>query len=288
MASAEIVQTDIPGGGTGSALKLSEMTGNAYRIAGLPYDNVEYAFSVWMKAEAETVITLSVLGTVGSTTIGTEWRKITAVTRSASSGNIDIMPEADTAVYLYKGKLETGNKATDWTPAPEDVDASVSDVQAGVDANAENISGLAAWKSEAELRLTDSAIVASVRQSAEYQQDQQNTADRMTELENAVSEQSAELAVLPGQIQGKVSRDELEKYFDFTAEDGLVIGEGGSTLKTIIAPAEMRFEENGRPVLILKESRAILADAEISGSMILGGVYMRYNPDTGHFSILRA
>ena len=96
------------------------------------------------------------------------------------------------------------------------------------------------------------------------------------------------MAVLPGQIQGKVSRDELEKYFDFTAEDGLVIGEGGSTLKTIIAPAEMRFEENGRPVLILKESRAILADAEISGSMILGGVYMRYNPDTGHFSILRA
>ena len=164
----------------------------------------------------------------------------------------------------------------------------IEDVQAGVDANAENISGLAAWKSEAELRLTDSAIVASVRQSAEYQQDQQNTADRITELENAVSEQSAELAVLPGQIQGKVSRDELEKYFDFTAEDGLVIGEGGSTLKTIIAPAEMRFEENGRPVLILRESRAILADAEISGSMILGGVYMRYNPDTGHFSILRA
>ena len=36
-------------------------------------------------------------------------------------------------IYFYNLKLEKGNKATDWTPAPEDVQANIDGVQANVD-----------------------------------------------------------------------------------------------------------------------------------------------------------
>lgn len=288
METAEIVQTTVHDGSTDSVMRLCDMSGSAYRIPGLPTDSPPYTFSVWMKADVEMSVQWYVLGTLANTQATTDWVRVTVSVQTATDSNIDCLPGGDGNLYLHKAQLETGSIATDWTEAPEDVEETISGVQAGVDGNAENISDLVTWRSEAEMRMTDSAIIATVRQSAEYRQDQQNASDRLTDIENTVSSQQASLALLPGQIQAKVSRDELEKYFDFTAADGLVIGEGGSSLKTMIAPAEMRFEENGRPVLILKESRAILSDAQISGSMMIGGVYMRYNADTGHFSILRA
>ena len=40
---------------------------------------------------------------------------------------------ANDIMYVKKIKFEKGNKATDWTPAPEDVDAGIANVQTGVD-----------------------------------------------------------------------------------------------------------------------------------------------------------
>ena len=42
-------------------------------------------------------------------------------------------------------KLEKGNKATDWTPAPEDVDAGIANVQTGVDSLNDTVFGIQAF-----------------------------------------------------------------------------------------------------------------------------------------------
>lgn len=41
--------------------------------------------------------------------------------------------DANDVSYIKKIKFEKGNKATDWTPAPEDVEAGIDNVQTGVD-----------------------------------------------------------------------------------------------------------------------------------------------------------
>lgn len=46
----------------------------------------------------------------------------------------------NTPIYLTKFKLELGNKATDWTPAPEDVDASIALVQTNLNTHTSNTS----------------------------------------------------------------------------------------------------------------------------------------------------
>ena len=48
----------------------------------------------------------------------------------------------ETAIYIAKPKLEKGNRATDWTPAPEDVDAGIANAQATADEAQEYVLGV--------------------------------------------------------------------------------------------------------------------------------------------------
>ena len=66
--------------------------------------------------------------------------------------------------YIFWVKIEKGNKPTDWTPAPEDTAMDIADLNEDLNAVAERVSA-------AELKITDSAIVSTVRSSTQYQSD---------------------------------------------------------------------------------------------------------------------
>ena len=93
-------------------------------------------------------------------------------------------------------KIENGNKATDWSPAPEDIDANITKVDTritGVEASVKtttdaissrvssteqsittinnNVSSLTTRVSTAEQKITPTAIVSTVRQSTDYTND---------------------------------------------------------------------------------------------------------------------
>ena len=50
--------------------------------------------------------------------------------------------DANDVLYVKKIKFEKGNKATDWTPAPEDVDAGIANAQTGVDSLNDTVFGV--------------------------------------------------------------------------------------------------------------------------------------------------
>lgn len=64
-------------------------------------------------------------------TLSTSWNryicKIKSTATIASGGTLSIQINKDSA-YITNIKLEKGNKATDWTPAPEDIESEVNDV----------------------------------------------------------------------------------------------------------------------------------------------------------------
>ncbi len=62
------------------------------------------------------------------------------------------------SIRFRKPKLEFGNKATDWTPAPEDVDAAIDEVEKKIELV------VASGSSSSSLTLTDSAIAAITKQ----------------------------------------------------------------------------------------------------------------------------
>lgn len=68
-----------------------------------------------------------------STITANQWTKIsiTFTTNNLSGSSFGVFPiyntGADTILYIYNCKLEKGNKPTDWSAAPEDIDADITD-----------------------------------------------------------------------------------------------------------------------------------------------------------------
>lgn len=74
-----------------------------------------------------------------STITANQWTKIsiTFTTNNLSGSSFGVYPiyntGTDTILYIYNCKLEKGNKPTDWSPAPEDIDANIQQVQDNLD-----------------------------------------------------------------------------------------------------------------------------------------------------------
>lgn len=70
-------------------------------------------------------------------------------------------------VYFFAPKLERGNKATDWTPAPEDVDAATAEAQSAADA-AQSAADAAQSTASAAQSTADSAQATADTARAEF------------------------------------------------------------------------------------------------------------------------
>ncbi|MED4916706.1 phage tail spike protein [Geobacillus thermodenitrificans] len=69
-----------------------------------------------------------------------------------------------TKIYIRYFKLEKGNRATDWTPAPEDVDGQISGLDARVSIAESSITQLA---DEIALRVEKNGVISAINQTAE-------------------------------------------------------------------------------------------------------------------------
>lgn len=97
--------------------------------------NEIYTVSFYAKASvANTTITpsCSIADSASAVTLTTTWKRYTGTIRSTAtsdSGTLSFsVNNINATYYIAAVKLEKGNKATDWSPAPEDVDSSISAV----------------------------------------------------------------------------------------------------------------------------------------------------------------
>lgn len=94
---------------------------------------VQYTVSFMAKSQSENA-TLQVNVAGGSnpknfSINATEWTKCVHTYTANNSGSLTFWLVDSGIAYITNIKLELGNKATDWTPAPEDVDTKISMVQ---------------------------------------------------------------------------------------------------------------------------------------------------------------
>lgn len=107
----------------------------------------EYCFSLWLKATANTTVTVG-YARGGQTTfnVTTEYKKFThkftALAPTAEAHGFAIYLPAGTVpgrqVFVHSIKLEEGNKNTDWSPAPSDV-ASKTEMNSKIEQTANSI-----------------------------------------------------------------------------------------------------------------------------------------------------
>ena len=83
-------------------------------------------------------------------------------------------------------KFEKGNKATDWTPAPEDVENDISQIETRI--------------TSAEQKITDDAIVSTVRKSTLYKNDL-NGKVNSTEIISTINQTAESIKIQASKIQ---------------------------------------------------------------------------------------
>lgn len=233
--------------------------------------NEQYTLSFWLKSEESGSI--QVYDRVFEST--TEWQKYSIVF-TANDTNLNIYFTNVGTYYIYHPKLEIGNKATDWTPAPEDLETSVTelttrvvDAETAIETNANEIS-LKASKSE----MNESLETYRKSSSSELEV----TADAIR-LE--LSEQVTDLNNTDNDLMALYK--EMRMNYDFTA-DGQIIGKTGSDAMMRLVNDMLEILIANVPVTTLDRYGLSADTANIKYLRI--GDYSLTKGDDGHLRII--
>ncbi|ELN1774408.1 phage tail protein [Staphylococcus pseudintermedius] len=115
------------------------------------------------------------------------------------NGNLYLVGENLTDLWIYDIKLEKGLIPTDWTPAPEDTENAINNVS-----NSLEPIKIRTTKAENSIKvLQDSLLLTATKTDVQRTLDEQ-----LNPLKNEVNEQKAQLQIMSNSIDSKVSQSE--------------------------------------------------------------------------------
>lgn len=173
--------------------------------------------------------------------------------------------------YFKLPKLELGNKATDWTPAPEDVDEAI---------NTERTERQSAIETKAN-EITSKVSETYVSNSAfeHYQKDMstqftQTKKDFTWSINQSVTDAKNEMNGQIGSVNGRVdglkeTTDNVNNYMSFD-NDGLTLGKSDSAFKTKITNQEWSIQKNGAKVTYINDQTMYITDGQFTQSLKIG------------------
>jgi hypothetical protein len=168
-------------------------------------------------------------------------------------------------------KLEKGNKATDWTPAPEDVDEAI---------NTERTTRQSAIETKAN-EITSKVSETYVSNSAfEHYQNTVSTQFTQTKKDftwsinqsvtDAKNEMSGQIDNVNGRVDGlKQTTDNVNSYMSFD-NDALTLGKSDSAFKTKITNQEWSIQKNGAKVTYINDQTMYITDGQFTQSLKVG------------------
>lgn len=168
-------------------------------------------------------------------------------------------------------KIEKGNKATDWTPAPEDVNEAI---------NTERTERQSAIETKAN-EITSKVSETYVSNSA-FEHYQNTVSSQFTQTKNdftwsinqsvtdAKNEMSGQIDSVNGRVDGlKQTTDNVNSYMSFD-NDALTLGKSDSAFKTKITNQEWSIQKNGAKVTYINDQTMYITDGQFTQSLKIG------------------
>lgn len=168
-------------------------------------------------------------------------------------------------------KLEEGNKATDWTPAPEDVDNAINEErttrQSAIETKANEITSKVS-----ETYVSNSAF--EHYQNTVSSQFTQTNKDFTWSINQSVTDAKNEMNGQIGSVNGRVdglkqTTDNVNNYMSFD-NDGLTLGKSDSAFKTKITNQEWSIQKNGAKVTYINDQTMYITDGQFTQSLKIG------------------
>ncbi len=258
-----------------SVLALTDMNGGMYRVQTLPLPKVGgasgidgiFMFTVWVKPMLDMRLVVNVLGAAKNFELAVSegWQKLEVYCESPANENIDFMPiyskAADSKLgedlYLYKAMLELGNRASDWSPAPEDTET--------------DIARLVNRVRDVELKADYDKITAYVVRTDTYRQGMNDFLDQarsdLTATEEKWNLTFSELEKKAGEGTEWVTRNKT--WMDADSK-GLHMGKSDSAFTMDLSNEELAFNQNGNKVAHINNQSMHITNAEITSRMNIG------------------
>lgn len=147
--------------------------------------------------------------------------------------------------YSDRIKLERGNKATDWTPAPEDVNNKI-------DSTADDLELSIASQSASITNDVHGIVLNALEdyvEKDEYNTYKSSTKSQLEVLSNQIemnfTSTNSSIETVDGKVDTKF--EELTKYIRFST-DGIEIGKDENSLKLKLDNDMIQFTKNGQPI----------------------------------------
>nr|DAT96095.1 MAG TPA: tail protein [Bacteriophage sp.] len=168
-------------------------------------------------------------------------------------------------------KLEKGNKATDWTPAPEDVDEAINtertERQSAIETKANEITSKVS-----ETYVSNSALNHYKEEvSTQFSQTKSNfTWSINRSVTDAKNEINGQISSVNGRLDGlKQTADNVNSYMSFD-NDALTLGKSDSAFKTKITNQEWSIQKNGAKVTYINDQTMYITDGQFTQSLKIG------------------
>ena len=196
------------------------------------------------------------------------------------------------AVAQFKDlKLEHGTRATDWTPAPEDVESGINDAQNAADEaqNTANNNATNIAVAETTIQQLADSIEALVRDGnggslirqdsnglwyfniGEIEKNISDTANNLDDLEGIVLDANGEIDVLKSTAAALQERTEyVRSYTDENGQPCLELGEGDSVFKVRITNTEIQFAEDAAIPTRINRQMLVIEKAMVRNELQFG------------------
>ena len=168
-------------------------------------------------------------------------------------------------------KVEEGNKATDWTPAPEDVDEAINtertERQSAIETKANEITSKVS-----ETYVSNSAFEHYQKDlSTQFTQTKKDFTWSINEsVKDAKNEMSGQIDSVNGRVDGlKQTTDNVNSYMSFD-NDALTLGKSDSAFKTKITNNEWSILKDGAKVTYINDKTMYITDGQFTESLKVG------------------
>ncbi|WP_270473051.1 hypothetical protein [Holdemanella porci] len=170
-----------------------------------------------------------------------------------------------------KPKLEIGNKATDWTPAPEDVDDAINtertERQSAIETKANEITSKVSETYVSNLAFEHYQNTVSTQFTQTKKDFTWSINQSVTDAKN---EMSGQIDSVNGRLDGlKQTTDNVNSYMSFD-NDALTLGKSDSAFKTKITNQEWSIQKNGAKVTYINDQTMYITDGQFTQSLKIG------------------
>lgn len=311
VAARSSYQGTTPTGGTDEIARIlveESQLPEAFVFPGVKSIGQTYTVSFWLKSDEAGSVTVN----GNSLAASAAWEKY-IVTFTADSTDLALEFGVAGTYHIYHLQLESGNKATDWIAAPEDVASDIThahnaaaEAQNAANNNATNIS-----VAESIIQQLADSIASLVRDGnggsllkqdssglwyfniGEIEKNISDTADSVTRMQESVNGVNQAITILD--LTAKDLASQVEYVRSYTDENGqpcLELGEGDSVFKVRITNTDIQFVEGTSVPAMLNRQMLVIEKSMVKNELQFGddeevdGVWIWKRRENGNLGLI--